>query len=77
MEICPLCGGSKKKGCTTYSVDLGFGIVVVRQVPAQVCAQCGEEWIESETAQKLEAIVERVKSQHNEVEVLQYKEIAE
>jgi YgiT-type zinc finger domain-containing protein len=76
MEKCPLCGGDKTEGHTTYSLDLGFGIVVVRQVPARVCAQCGEEWIDSETAQKLETIVERVRSQHNEVEVLQYKEVA-
>ena len=76
MEKCPLCGGDKTEGRTTYSVDLGFGVVVVRQVPALVCAQCGEEWIDPETARKLETIVERVRSQHNEVEVLQYKEVA-
>jgi len=28
---CPLCGGTKKKGKTTFTADLGFGIVVVRK----------------------------------------------
>jgi len=43
MGKCPLCGGGKKQGDTTYTVDLGFGVVVVRGVPAKVCTQCGEE----------------------------------
>ena len=38
---CPLCGGSKKAGRTTFTVDLGFGVVVVRDVPASVCSQSG------------------------------------
>ncbi len=58
MEKCPLCGGEKKQGYTTYSVDLGFGVIVVRKVPAQICSQCGEEWISSEVAKELEKIVE-------------------
>ncbi|MDR4509847.1 MAG: YgiT-type zinc finger protein [Candidatus Brocadiaceae bacterium] len=34
---CPLCGGKKQAGKTTFTVDLGFGVVVVREVPATVC----------------------------------------
>ncbi len=33
-NTCPICGGSKVKGTTTFTVDLGFGVVVVRNVPA-------------------------------------------
>ena len=33
-NLCPLCGGQKVHGKTIYSVDLGFGVVVVRIVPA-------------------------------------------
>ena len=53
-NTCPICGGNKVKGTTTFTVDLGFGVVVVRNVPAMICEQCGEEWIGSETALKLE-----------------------
>ena len=55
---CPICGGIKKPGKTTYSVDLGSGVVVVRNVTATVCSQCGEEWIDDQTAQRLEQIVQ-------------------
>ena len=54
---CPLCGGSKKAGRTTFTVDLGFGVVVVREVPALVCSQCGADWIDDSAASKFEEIV--------------------
>jgi YgiT-type zinc finger domain-containing protein len=72
MAQCPLCGGEKKQGKTTYSVDLKDGVVVVRDVPAQICSQCGEEWIDAQTAQALEKIVNEAKKRACQVEVLSF-----
>lgn len=69
---CPVCEGKKTKGTTTYTVDLGFGVVVVRNVPAKICAQCGEEWIDASVARSLENIVLTAKSKHSLVEVVGY-----
>ena len=66
---CPLCGGSKKAGRTTFTVDLGFGVVVVRDVPASVCSQCGADWIENSIASKLEEIVNDARQKRHIVEV--------
>jgi YgiT-type zinc finger domain-containing protein len=66
---CPLCGGSKKPGRTTFTVDLGFGVVVVREVPASVCSQCGADWIDDCVASKLEEIVNDARQKHHIVEV--------
>ncbi|NOY52486.1 MAG: type II toxin-antitoxin system MqsA family antitoxin [Deltaproteobacteria bacterium] len=66
---CPLCGGHKKAGKTTFTVDMGFGVVVVRQVPATVCSQCGADWINDSIASKLEKIVERAREKQNTVEI--------
>ncbi len=71
-NLCPICGGNKTPGTTTYSVDLGTGVVVVRNVRAQICSQCGEEWIDHETAQKLETIVEEARAKQRQVEVLAF-----
>ena len=68
-DKCPLCGGMKKDGKTTFAVDLGFGVVVVREVPATVCSQCGADWINDETAGKLEKIVQDARDHHHLVEV--------
>ena len=66
---CPLCGGSKKAGRTTFTVDLGFGVGVVRDVPASVCSQCGADWVEDSIASKLEEIVNDARQKHHIVEV--------
>ena len=68
-DRCPLCGGSKKNGKTTVTVDLGFGVVVVRDVPATVCSQCGADWIEDAIAGKVEEIVDEARKKHHLVEV--------
>ncbi len=68
-DICPQCGGTIKPGTTTFTAELGFGVVVVRQVPASVCSQCGENWISDETAEKLEVLVEEAKTKRLQVEV--------
>ena len=72
MARCPLCGGNKAPGTTIFSVDLGDGVVVIRSVPAQVCAQCGEEWIDDQTAKDLEDIVEQARKRRHQVEVLTF-----
>ncbi len=66
---CPLCGGTKKPGKTVFSVDLGFGVVVVRDVPATVCSLCGADWIDDATAEKLEEVVSDARQKHHMVEI--------
>lgn len=73
---CPLCGGEKERGTTTFAVDLKFGVVVVREVPALVCENCGEAWIDNPAASKLEDIVTDARRKHAVVEVTQWREVA-
>ncbi len=71
-SLCPICGGAKKPGRTIYSVDLGSGVVVARNVAATVCNQCGEEWIDAKTARRLEQVVEEARKKHHQLEVLAF-----
>lgn len=68
-SLCPLCGGPKAPGTTTFTAEIGTGVVVVRHVGATVCTQCGEEWIDNETARKLESIVTDARAKRRQVEV--------
>jgi YgiT-type zinc finger domain-containing protein len=72
-QICPICGGKKTKGKTTFSADLGGGVVVVREVEATICSQCGEEWIDDATARQLEEIVNDARARRLQVEVAAMK----
>jgi len=72
-EKCPLCGGRIEPGVTTFTAELGFGVVVVRKVPAAVCTACGESWFEDEVARAVERIVEQARRERRQVEVLSYQ----
>jgi YgiT-type zinc finger domain-containing protein len=73
-DRCPLCGDQLGPGETIFAVELGFGVTVVRHVPASVCETCGESWVEDETAAKLEQIVDRARRGQSQVEVLAYSD---
>jgi len=66
---CPVCGGKCKSGKTTFTADFGSGVMVVRQVPATVCTQCGEDWIKDDIAERLEAMVGQARKSGRQVEV--------
>ena len=69
-NLCPLCGSDKTIGKTTFAIDLTFGLFVVRNVPATICSQCGEEWINNKTAKQLEQMVSEAKERKHELEIV-------
>jgi YgiT-type zinc finger domain-containing protein len=77
QACCPLCGGVKELGTTTFAVDTGSGVVVVRAVPATICSLCGEEWIDDNIAAQLEQIVQEAKKRRMLVEVATLENISE
>ena len=58
---CFYCKGQTIETTTKFIVDLGACVVIVKNVPARVCQQCGEASYSSEVAKQLEKIVEAVK----------------
>ena len=38
--------GRKERGKTTITVEPGYGLFVIRDVPAKVCELCGADWID-------------------------------
>lgn len=67
---CPLCGGKLAEGTSTFTVDRKQVLVVARNVPARVCIQCGEAWINDNTAEQLEKIVSEAKLKRSQMEVV-------
>lgn len=74
---CFFCKGRTVETTTKFIVDLGRCVVIVKNVPAQVCQQCGEASFSDEVAQQLEKIVEAVKaSMMSEVAIIEYSQCA-
>ena len=61
---CAICKhGETKAGHTTVTLERGQTVVVFRNVPAQVCANCGEAYVSEEvTAQLLKEAEEAVQA---------------
>lgn len=70
--LCPICGGGKTEGIITFTADLQETLVVIRGVPATVCALCGNEWLADATAAALERIVEEARKKSCLFEVAQF-----
>ena len=74
---CFFCKGELEKTTTKFIVDLGDCVVIVKNVPALVCKQCGETSFDDETMDRLEGIVEAVRrSMIREVAIVEYSERA-
>lgn len=58
---CPLCKGEMaKKGRTNLPYELSDeSIIIVKNVPAIICSQCGDVFIEADILSKVEKILDK------------------
>ena len=70
LKMCPLCGGESGEGTTTFSVDYGIGVLVVRNVPALICRRCGESWVSDVISERLEALATEAREKKRQFEVV-------
>ena len=49
--------GVTEPGTTTMSVDKGDTVVVIRDVPDEICSTCGEEYLDAKTIKEVEKLV--------------------
>lgn len=72
---CFYCKGHTVETTTKFIVDLGNCVVIVKNVPARVCQQCGEASFSDDVAKRLEKIVSAVKNGiMSEVAIVEYSQ---
>ena len=70
---CVICKhGETEPGVTTVTLTRGNTTVVFRGVPAQICDNCGEEYVDEETTARLLAIAEEAVRSGVQVDVRDY-----
>ena len=70
---CVVCKHGETHQClTTVTLTRGSTTVVFRDVPAQVCDNCGEEYIDEEVTARLLAIAEDAARSGVQVDVRDY-----
>jgi YgiT-type zinc finger domain-containing protein len=53
-DQCDLCSGELKPGKTVLEIWRGEDLIVIRDVPADVCQQCHEAYISAQVSERLD-----------------------
>jgi YgiT-type zinc finger domain-containing protein len=70
--ICVMCKGELTPGKINFPVDLASNFILIKDVPALVCEQCGEYFIDDTIAGRIEEIVQKARSSDVEIEILRF-----
>ena len=71
---CFMCKGDLIDKKVNYMVDLENTIIIIKNVPAKVCKQCGEQYFDNDTTEKLDKMVNKLKKLALEVTIVNYDE---
>ena len=69
---CLMCKGILENKNTTFMVELNNCIIIIKNVPSQVCKQCGEISYSNEVSKQLEKLVNAVRNSITEITVINY-----
>ena len=72
---CIMCKGSVIESKHTFIHEFDNCIIIIKNVPALVCAQCGEVYYSDEIAEKLEEIVNRLQTMVKDVAIFEYDKV--
>ena len=73
---CPLCGGrSVPDQRATVPFILENTVIVIKDVPAEVCASCHESFMTGQVTDRVTDLLEQLRSLQSEVSVVSYSPI--
>jgi len=71
---CMICKhGETKKGTTTVTLEKGSSTIVFKEVPAQICDNCGEKYIDESTTKELLSKARNIVKNGLEVDIRKYE----
>ena len=57
MKRCPLCGGAMEKRTITHPQEYKGKLIILENVPAEVCFQCGEVLLHPDVLERMQEVV--------------------
>ena len=76
MTDCFRCKGRTEQKLKTHVVTLDKCVIIIKNVPAFVCKQCGEAYFTDDVMQNLENIIDRLENLIKEVAIVDYTDNA-
>jgi YgiT-type zinc finger domain-containing protein len=72
--ICPVCRrGETQPGTSTVTLERGGLTFVVKGVPAMVCVNCGEEYVDSEATERVLCVAQEAAAAGSLVDIRTYQ----
>lgn len=72
---CPLCGGRMKRGVATIPFILSNTVMVVKDVPAEICSSCNEPYITGKVTDRITGLLNQLRSLPAEVSIASYSQL--
>ena len=72
-----MCKGNIVSTKHTYIQEFDNCIIIIKNVPALVCSQCGEVYYSDEISEKLEEIVDRLQGMVKDVAIFEYDKVVQ
>jgi len=70
---CTLCKlGDTNPGMVTVTLERGGTTVIIKEVPGQVCENCGEYYLDQAVAERVLSMAEDAVSRNAEVEIIRF-----
>lgn len=73
VKRCPLCGGELHDGITTAPFFVNEKIIVIKDVPAEICSECDEPYMKSSVVDGIETLLDKLKDLQTEMSIVHFK----
>lgn len=73
--ICIMCGGNLEHKNITYKTGQGDNVLIVKNVPALVCSQCGESYFNNDVCSDMEKIEAEARNSATEMYITTYRTV--
>ena len=73
---CMRCGKPAYRSVTSEAIELGFSLLVVRNIPCYKCEECDEIFYTGDVVQKVESIIADAKRLMQDIRVIDFTDAA-
>lgn len=73
---CLKCGKDAYVSKTTEAIEMEFGLLVIRNIPCYKCDECDEILYTGDVVEKIEKIVQKVRTFMQEVTIIDFEKAA-
>ncbi len=71
---CVICkDGETQKGLTSVTLEREGMLLVIKQVPAQICSNCGEAYVDETATETVLGVAEKAFNEGVQIEICKYK----